>query len=474
MKKITVSLLLALIFITGLALRLMPALNSELPLRFDSYYHARVAELINRDMSIPSWEPWPYGGRPHVYPPAYPLLLLFISKLFMTTTLNASRFVLPFISSLIVVAAFYFVRSFKSERAALIASFLISVNPYLVSSSYDSPQVIGILLLIIAVYFVFKKEFFKASILLASVFFFNPFSLVMFSVPLFAYLLIRDKTLNTAKTFSLPIITSILWLLLNFNATSCYNNWIGPLFIMKKINPWINFATPIFIFLPIIAFVMIKDLKDKFRFFWFISSIVFVAVFMLHFITPIFHPWRADVYLMLALSFLFSDSLSSLNWKNLFLFITLSMISLASLFSVFLASPLMMPPLTQNEYKLVDFISKNNKGLPILANHDMCSNILTLTNKSCLLDLNFECIPNATSWYDYEQFFWVASRQEMRDIINRNPDISYIAYSSGDWGRQFLESMDVDKVYSAWTDSSRDASLYKVNRIKGNITYMEG
>ncbi len=471
MKKKYISLIFAFIFLTGFLIRVYPAMQNELPMRFDSYYHVRVANLM-LEKGILTWEPWPEGGRPHNYPPGYHLLLLAAAPIF-GGTMNATLFVLPIFSSLIIFASFWITRRLKDDITALLVSFFIAVNPYMVSTSYDSPQIIGIFLSLFGIYYLLNKKYLYTSALLALAFLFNPFSVAIVSLPILLYLLIEKDIKAILKTFSIPLALVGLWQFMHMASISCYNNWLGPHFIHMKVGTWVNFVTPIFVFMPFLALGLVDNFKEKYKRFWSIWVFSMAVVFLLHFITPVLHPWRIDLYLMLGVSFLMADSLSKLRWKELGMVALFAFVLLSSLYLVFFVSTLFMPPLTPNEYKMMDHIKEiDNPDFVPLANHDLCSNILTLTGKQCLIDINFECIPNQDKWYDYEQLYWMQSRVEMKDILNRNTEIKYMVYSSGDWGRDFLETMTVDKIYSAWLDYSQDAAIYKINRIGENVTYV--
>lgn len=475
MRKMWFNAMLALILLAAFFVRVYPATQTGLPMRFDSYYHVRVAELIKSEGEIPSWEPWPHGGRPHSYPPGYHLLLVASDLAFQSGIIDASRFVLPFASSMLVVAGYWITRKLRGAKTALMAAFFLAINPYLVSASYDSPQIIGMLLSFFAVYFLIKKMDIRASLLLAAAFFFNPFSLAIVSLPIALYLLLSRGFRRIAKAFSFPVLAAISWFLRNAEASACYNNWIGPSFIYLKVGNWINFVTPIFVFLPLLALGLIDRIGSEFRKFWAIWVFSISALFLTHFISPFAHPWRTDFYIMVGVCFLMADLLANLDWRKLFLFAAFSAASIFSLYVIFHASSLMLPPLMPNEYALVSHLDSSSYPdfLP-LANHDICSNILTLSDKTCLLDINFECIPEPQKWHDYEQFFWAGTRQEMKGILNRNQEISYVVYSSGDWGRSYLETMDVDKTYASWFGSSPDAAVYRINRDGGNASYFGG
>ena len=462
-------LILMLIFIAGSFIRLYPAAVSDKPLRYDTYYHVRVAELIKQTGAIPDFDPWPAGGRPHTYPPLYHISLALTSVAFDVPIIEVSRFLLPIIASLTILAAFWFVRKFRGEKTALIATFLLAISPYLISSSYESPQVIGLLLALPLAYFMINSKYLYSGILISLIFLFNTFIAMFLSAVVLIFLLSEKRFKAMAKTFWLPAVILALFFLPKLDAFSCSNFWIGPLFISKSADAWVKFVTPAFLAMVLIPIVLIKGKTDRYRRFWYAWVGLSIVLFLSHYLTPIFHPWRQDSILMFGLVFFFAEAVSGTDKKRLFFLAVFALASLFALNSMY-HSWLFDRPLTSNEYSLIDYIDTLPQNIVPLANHDMCSNLMTLTNRSCLLDTNFECIPDAKKWYDYENFFWTRDSEQMRGILS-NYSISTVAFAGGDWAQSMIVSLDVNKQYSAWLPNTPDAALYEINLRQGSLSY---
>ena len=106
-------LVLLLIMVTALFLRIAPAMQTNELMKFDSYYHSRTAELI-KDQGIIEFEPWPFQGRPHLYPPGYHLLLIVVSLLGIGMT-TAVKFTLPIIFTFSIGLTYCLIKKYKSK-----------------------------------------------------------------------------------------------------------------------------------------------------------------------------------------------------------------------------------------------------------------------------------------------------------------------------------------------------------------------
>ena len=189
MKKQTAVLLLAVV-LASLFLRLYPVVLNDHLLKYDSYYHVRIAGWIKEEGTVPMVEPWPVGGKPHVYPPLYHLLLVFSS--FFIPLMTSVKLFLPIVSGLLPFAVFLLARQYWSEEASLLAAAFVGVNPFIINVSFDSPQVINFLLLFPAVYYLLKQKYYYSSAFLALMLFTNPFSGFLLSL-FFIIFMIADK-----------------------------------------------------------------------------------------------------------------------------------------------------------------------------------------------------------------------------------------------------------------------------------------
>lgn len=448
-RKILV--LLAIIFLTGFFIRVYPAAVNGLPLGHDAYYHARVAELMKTQGFI-STEPWPEGGRPHLYPPAYHATLAFLSMVSGIPVLSLIRFVLPVVSSLLILSAFWLCRQFRGERAAILAAFIVAVSPFFLSA-YDSPELFALFLTSIATFFFLKGKYWHTGLLLGLSILFSTIT-VFLAMPLALLLVFERKFRKIAPLAAPAVFLAALWYLPRAAGFSCFESFIGPFFAAKDVGYWAQYFVPAVLGCVLISFALIDRVKDRFSKLWVIWTSFFSILYATYFITPALYPWKMPVFISFGFAFLLADILSTTKSRLkdffalffIFLFICMSVTAFKA--NVF------RPPLDENEYALIGWSAP--LGGAILANPDFCANRLMLANKSCLLDINFECVPNKKAWFDYQNFFY---SEPSADFFKKY-SIDYIFTASKDKKRAMLEE-HADKIYASWTDSL-DSAIYGV------------
>jgi asparagine N-glycosylation enzyme membrane subunit Stt3 len=467
MKKIYY-LVLLIIFLTGTFIRLFPVTEFDKPLKYDSYYHLRVVELIKDTGTVPLFEPWPYEGRPHIYPPLYHLMLIFLSAVASISLLDAIRFFLPIISSLTILATFWLVKSFSTKNAALFASLFMALNPYLISGSYDSPQVINLLLSLFAVYFLLKDKYLHCGLILAPIYLVNTFSALVISLPILVYMLLAKRLKESLIVFIPPVIASLLWYLPRAGLLYCADNSIGTSFIGKTISGLLVQQAALIIIPLLVIFALVKRINGNLYKFYLLWTLISTALLLSFVLTFAFHPWRQSIYLSFGFSIFAALVLDNLNRLKKLIFLALFIIIFLSSLSFFINNPglELAPPLSTQEYMMIGWAGQNlpDNSIP-LANHDVCAALLTLTNKTCALDISFECIQNKTAWYDYENFFWLENSSEIRGFFRMHP-ITHILYRPSQFNEKAIEQADVDKIYSSWSckdeECDRAAIIYKI------------
>ena len=242
-------------------------------------------------------------------------------------------------------------------------------------------------------------------------------------------------------------------------------------FIAKTADVWTKFNTPVFIAIVFMAFAFAVDFKSQHRRFWGLWTGVFALLFFSHYFTQAFHPWRLDTFLMFGASFMLAEALSEVRARKMFFLIALCVLTVFSLFNIFSAL-LFQPPLLPGEKTLVQEIGALPATAVPLATHDVCANTMTLTGKTCLLDISYECLPDARKTFELENVYWASSLNEVKRPLEKY-GATHVAYTGGDSGRGFIESLDVNKQYASWTPGALDASLYSLNKIDGSIDYYD-
>lgn len=466
MKKLIYCLLIV-IFVSGLFLRAYPSTQFDKPLKYDSYYHVRVVELMKETGSIPSFEPWPYGGRPHIYPPFYHLALLSLNTVTGIDPMELVKYFLPIMSALTILVVFWLVNALANKNAALLASLFTALNPYLISSSYDSPQVFGLMLSCFAVYFLLKKKYLSSGLALGVIFLINTFSAVAASSVVIVYMLLTKKWSQIPKILVFPAIFSMIWYLPKLNLMYCYDNSLGAFFVGKAVGGMLV-QESIIIMTPILmALALMGRIKGELQKFYLLWVAIFVALFLSFAFTSAFHPWRQSIYISFGFSILLGIVLDNLSKIKRLLFAALFMLIFLFGLSYFIGYPIfgLSPPLSAQEYRLIGWAGQNLPSSSVsLAHHDMCAGLMTYTNKTCVLDISFECIENKTAFYDYENFFWLENPATIQEFLYSHP-ISHILYRTVQFNEKILEQTSVNRIYSGWTCTSgvcdRPAIVYE-------------
>jgi len=464
MKKI--ELLIVLIFLTGFFLRIYPVLAEDLPLGYDSYFHIRIAEQIQETGKLPNSIPWP-EPRPFVYPPLYHVILAIASIATGISVLDVTRFFLPIISSLFILATYFLVKKYHTKEVAVLASFFVALNPYLISNSYDSPQIIAMFLSFFFINWLLEKKYLQAGCLLALISLFSSMATALISITALLFLLWKKEWKHLHEIFIPLIIVTGAWYLFKSESLWCLNNTIAPYFLDKSLYPLLIAEGAIITVFFIILLSFKPEIRDDFSAFFSCLTIVSYILLMSFLITPQFHPWRQPFYIFFGISLLipiFINQLRKIQDQH-FLFITLTGILLLGLVTMFLVSGI-KPALTPPDYEMIDWYDSHYSNTKLLAQHDVCSNLMTLTGKSCMLDIYFECIPDEKKWFDLENFYWIKSENKAKETLFRyNIDTVMFPYLSQN--EFIMENISADKPYISWsfkTEPYQSSSFYELNR----------
>ena len=448
-KSKIMQLTLIAVIITALFLRVYPAEQSTHFMKFDSYYHYSIAKIM-KTKGVITWEPFPQNGRPHLYPPGYHLLLIFIS-MFGIPLAVATKYTLPIIFSLSIALAYWLVAKYYSKEQALITAFLLAINPVLITESFGSPQSIAFPLFIISVYYYLEKKYLKSGLILGASSLFTPTGFVYFSIPLIIYSLYKKKT-KAAKYLTSLLVIPVAWLaliskMLYAYSTIAFNYMARGIKFINFINPW--YIALVFIPLPLIK----KPKKELTKIF-----IIFLATsfffYLSFYFTKIFSPWRQSFYLMIALSFVAGEVFTK-NKKALIVFTAILLIMLSSL---------SFPGLANSDFQA---IHQFKQGDLVLAGHDSSAVILAETKANTLLDISFESIQNKTAFKELESFFWKSTPQQLIPLINKYK-FNKVLINSNAWGDKILDELNISKTYvstECWGSYClKPASIYEIQR----------
>ena len=448
-EKQEYAIALVVIIAAALFLRIYPASQTTHFIKFDSYYHYSIAKVMQQKGVI-TWEPFPENGRPHLYPPGYHLLLIFIS-LFGISLATAVKYLLPIIFSLTLFLVYWLVKKYSSKEQALITSFLLAINPVLITESFGSPQAIAFPLFLVSIHYLFSKKYLKSGLVMGLSSLFSPMGFVYFSIPLIIYSVYKLKKQSIKYLISLLAIP-LFWLALISKMLYAYNNIAFDYFakgikFLDFINPW--YLALVFIPIPLIQKPK-KELSKLFLIFLATSFFFYLSFYF----TKIFHPWRQPFYLMIALSFVAGEVFTR-NKKALIIFVSILLLMLANL---------SFPGLSNSDFQA---IQQFKQGDLVLAGHDSSAVILAETKANTMLDVSFESIQNKKEFVELENFFWQSTPEKLKQAIGRYK-FNKVLINSNAWGSELLDELNVSKVYistECWgTYCKQPTSIYEINR----------
>lgn len=300
-------------------IRIYPVTRFDKPIGHDSYYHIRIAERI-KETSNPLYQrnPWPGRGRPHIYPPLYHLSLLVVNSLFGLSITTVTKLLLPLVSGLIAVPVYKLIERHRDRITALAAAGFTALNPLLIYNSYESPQIIGVVLSIGAIYFLVERRHLLGGCLIGLTFLFNPFSAIFLSIPLLLYMLFKREFRGIGKFFS-PVILSVLgWFSTRASFLESLNFFFGPKVVSPLLYQSLLSLLPIVLSLIAILFALTWVNNKRIKRFIFKDDLtlllcIWITCFFLLFLsflfTPMFYPWRQLLFLSMGLILLFSEEL---------------------------------------------------------------------------------------------------------------------------------------------------------------------
>ena len=430
-KQRMYQLALIVVLLTALFLRVYPASQTTELMKFDSYYHARTANLI-KDNGLVSYEPWPDGGRPHLYPPGYHFLLIFVNLLGFGM-MSAVKFTLPIIFTIGIGVSYFVIKNHSNEKKALLTSFLLAINPVLITESFGSPQVIGFLIFVFALHFFLEKKWVYSGVLMGVSFWFSPMASVFFSFVLLIYSLFKNYK-ETYKFILPALLIAGIWLLLRFDLLYSYNG-VAFSYFAKKID-FSSFLNPWYLLLPLLVLPFVKIPKKEVHKIALILTVTSLLFYLSFYYTKVFHPWRQAFYLMIGLSFLAPEIL--VKKKRLLLVFSAVLLFLLSIMS--------FPGLVNSDFQAINQFNENDL---VLASHDTCAVILTKTNSDCMLDISFESIEDQNKFIELEEFFWKSKPDQLQETID-NYDFNKIMINSNGWSDSLLNELNINKKYIAF------------------------
>jgi len=401
---------LLILVIASFAIKLYPPLTNNFLVNFDSLYHARIGQIVADTSWVPSFD-YATGGRPQLYPPLYHLLLGYSSIVSGIPVIELIKYVLPFISALLVLPAFYLIRKFRDDETALLGAAFMAFNPIIAAQSYDSPQLFGLLLFPIIVRFFIKGDYLICGGLLALSTLFNYFVTGTIAIIMIAFGVIKwlagRRTLESygkEKRYLIYACLTIVialglispWLLVSISrAGNCVDLSTAVLSITSAGIGYLLIMAPFVAVLGLIFLYGTHNSRDDYALIWRVALGLSVAGFLLSIAIPQLHPYDQLLMAGFSLAFILPE-LKMRESSNM------ALIALGVLTSLLVVSAI-TPALSEGDLAAVYWIKENVNEGTILANPEISATINTVTMSRSIrteFDLFLECLPDSKRWSD--------------------------------------------------------------------------
>lgn len=144
---------LILILVCGVLLCCIPLIQYEIPVSWEGFYHARIAETFAKGEYYDSGSFGP-EGRPQVYPPGFHIFSALLVTILPVDGLFLARFMPPFLfCALIIVWYFLISRKYQESTALLSSLFLLTIPAFADLGFLFSPQSFALIFIFLALHF---------------------------------------------------------------------------------------------------------------------------------------------------------------------------------------------------------------------------------------------------------------------------------------------------------------------------------
>ncbi len=455
------------LFILSLAIRLYPPATNDFPVNFDSIYHARIGQEVASTGWVPAWD-YAAGGRPHLYPPLYHLVLGYSSVLTGIPVISLIDGILPLVSALLVFPVFWAIRKFRGEQTALLGAVFTALNPIATAQSFDSPQLFGLLLFPLIAYCVLRYKHVMPGVLIGVCILFNYVisATIIAALLVFAALKWRrgGKIAHLAcagKATAIGLAVASPWLLYALTrAGSCFD----PSTAVSSITG--EGANELLIMAPVVAVFGFwalyslgrgKRANDGYLLLWKTALAMGTIGFLASLALPQLHPY--DQLLLFSFSLIFI--LPEFNIREE---VKLAFCGILLVACVLVVTPV-KPALSEDDLACVQWVKTNVHDAGVLANPEVSGaiNLLTAgrTGIRTEFDLFLECIPDSARWGEMYATLKTHDSAEAHALLEAY-GVGYVVVGARDaWNYGFdtskFDSPGFEKAYS-----SGASRVYKV------------
>ncbi len=439
------------LILLSLAVKIHPAISNDFPVNFDSIYHTRIGQTVADTGGIPAWD-YVAGGRPHLYPPLYHLILGYSSTLSGIAIIDLIKFILPLVSALLVLTTFFLVSKFRDDKIAIWAAAIMAFNPIVTSQSYDSPHLFGLLILPVLAYYFLKRNYFAGGGLFALCILFN-YGISM----MIAAVIILFSIVQYLKGNKEPALYAFLIMILGVGlvsplllvSASRMGECFDPSTIVASVNePGTSYLWMILPGLLIVgALILYPVMKKKGEYicFWRTAFVLSLAGFVASLFVPQLHPYDQLLLFGFSGTFLLAD----IKLKKKYKLAIMGLLIIATVFSVMAVKP----ALSTDDVIVANWIKDNADGV-VLANLEVSGTINMLVRSErieTIFDQFLECVPNKQRWVNVNKAFLSSDPVESQNVLD-SYDVKYVVISSMDvWHYGFdvskFDSMEYDLIF---------------------------
>lgn len=404
----------------SLAIKLHPPLNHDFLVNFDSIYHARIGQTVADTGWVPAWD-YAAGGRPHLYPPLYHLILGYGSVVSSIPVIELAKYVLPLIGALLVLPVFFLIRKHRGEEAAVLGAAFAALSPIITAQSYDSPQLFGLLLFPLIAYLFLRGRYMIGGGLFAICLLFNYFIAITIAAVLAVFGLLKARRGKTRHAVYAGLIITVgaglasPWLMASLSrAGECLDVSTAVSGITGAGIEYLLLMAP---FVAVLGFGLLYWLKgrnDDYALFWRAALALGTLGFLASLAVPQLHPY--DQLLLFGFSLVFV--LPELRLKNEHNAAILVVLLVASVLAVIPVKP----ALSEGDLEAVRWVAGSVENGTVLANPEVSGAINLLAMSESVrteFDLFLECIPDSARWSDMYGALLTSDADEANATLQR-------------------------------------------------------
>ncbi len=420
------------IILLSLAVKIHPPLTHDFLVDFDSIYHTRIGQTVARTGWVPSRD-FVAGGRPHLYPPGYHLLLGYASIMTGIEVFDLIQYALPLVSALLALTAYFLIKKWRDEEAALWGAAFMAFSPIVTSQSYDSPHLFGLLLFPLIVYFFLKGRYLPAGGLFALTLLFNYGIALSIGVVLLAFSLWKlsrgDKNFLVYALLIAAIGGGLMspWLLMSASrAGECLDISTAVVSVNDPGTSYLWVMAPFIAAIGFGLFYLVRKSRDDYAVLWRIALGISVVAFLVSLFIPELHPYDQILLFGFSMPFLLTELRIKREYKLAIVII--------SIVGMLLSVMAVEPALSEGDVAGAEWIDENVESGVVLANLEVSGTINMLAMRPGIqtsFDQFLECIPDRERWVDLHTALKTADGQEALMLMEKH-GVDYVVVGERD------------------------------------------